>query len=99
MLIFLDELYMFVLVKYYLGDGGIIGGDDQGDIVVFEVDLICLYVLGYFLMLDVGVFIVMVSFLLWNGDKMYGNCYLLNDILCDKFDFNGFVVGDWNGYG
>lgn len=47
----------------------------------------------------VGVQLVMVLFNSWNGDKFYGYKYLLIDVLKDQMGFDGFVVGDWNGYG
>ena len=31
--------------------------------------------------------------------KSHGNKYLLDDILKSQMEFNGFVVGDWNGHG
>lgn len=96
---FLDESHTLASVKHYLGDGGTTGGDDQGDTAVSEADLIRLHAPGYFSTLDAGALTVMASFSSWNGDKMHGNRYLLNDILRDKLDFNGFVVGDWNGHG
>ena len=30
---------------------------------------------------------------------MHGNKYLLSDVLKDQMNFNGFIVGDWNGHG
>lgn len=41
----------------------------------------------------------MVLFNSWYGEKFYGNKYLFIDVFKDKMGFDGFVVGDWNGYG
>ena len=38
----------------------------------------------------------MASFNSWNGEKVHGNDYLLNNILRDQMGFRGLVVGDWN---
>ena len=42
---------------------------------------------------------IMASFNSWNGSKLHGNKYLLTDVLKDKMQFNGLIVGDWNGHG
>ena len=41
----------------------------------------------------------MASFNSWNGMKSHGNEYLLNNILKSQMEFDGFIVGDWNGHG
>lgn len=96
---FFDGCYVIVLVKYFLGDGGIIDGKDQGDICISELDLVCIYVVGYLLVIVVGVQIVMVLFNSVNGEKMYGYWYYFIDVFKGCMNFGGFVVGDWNGYG
>jgi len=42
---------------------------------------------------------VMASFNSWNGSKLHGDKDLLTDILKNSMQFDGFVVGDWNGHG
>lgn len=41
----------------------------------------------------------MVSFSSWNGVKMHGNRSLLTGVMKDRWNFDGFLVGDWNGHG
>ena len=41
----------------------------------------------------------MASFNSWNGKKLHGYKELLTDILKADMQFDGFVVGDWNGHG
>lgn len=41
----------------------------------------------------------MVNFNSWNGVKMHGYQAMLADVLTSRMWFNGFVVGDRNGYG
>ena len=40
----------------------------------------------------------MASFSSVNGTKMHENKPYLTDMLRDEMNFNGFVVGDWNGH-
>ena len=35
----------------------------------------------------------------WNGKKLHGDRYLLTEILKTQMEFDGFIVGDWNGHG
>ena len=41
----------------------------------------------------------MASFNSWNGKKLHGDKYLLTEILKTQMEFDGFIVGDWNGHG
>lgn len=86
-------------VKHFVGDGGTIDGDDQGNNVASEQDLIDIHAQGYVGGLNAGAQTVMASFNSWHGDKIHGDKYLLNDVLKDRMGFDGLVVGDWNGHG
>jgi beta-glucosidase len=83
-------------VKHFLGDGGVVGGRDQGDAVLPESQLRDVHSAGYSAAIKAGVLIVMASYNSWNGIKLHANHYLLTDILKGRLGFNGFVVGDWN---
>ncbi len=96
---FLGEDRVLATVKHFIGDGGTFGGDDQGDVRLNESELIRIHAPGYFSTLDAGALSLMASFNSINGEKMHGNQYLLTDILREKLDFKGLVVGDWNGHG
>ncbi len=85
--------------KHYLGDGGTVGGRDQGDNVDVEADLVRLHAAGYAPAIEAGVRAVMASFSSWHGEKLHGHRYLLTTILKERLGFTGFVVGDWNGHG
>ena len=41
----------------------------------------------------------MASFNSWNGSKVHGDAYLLTEVLKNQMEFDGFVVGDWDGHG
>lgn len=96
---FLGNTRVISTVKHFLGDGGTVGGDDQGDNIASEQELFDIHAQGYVGGLTAGAQSVMASFNSWHGDKIHGNKYLLTDVLKDKFGFDGFVVGDWNGHG
>ena len=96
---FLSDNRVISTVKHFLGDGGTIAGDDQGDNIADEKELFELHAQGYVSGLSAGAQTVMASFNSWHGDKLHGSKYLLNDVLKDRMGFDGLVVGDWNGHG
>ncbi|MCY7294041.1 exo 1,3/1,4-beta-D-glucan glucohydrolase [Alteromonas sp. a30] len=86
-------------VKHFVGDGGTLNGDDQGDSLVSEQTLIDIHAQGYVGGLNAGAQTVMASFNSWHGSKIHGDKYLLTDVLKERMGFDGLVVGDWNGHG
>ncbi|MDN3651600.1 exo 1,3/1,4-beta-D-glucan glucohydrolase [Thalassotalea ponticola] len=96
---FLSDKRVISTVKHFIGDGGTVKGDDQGDNIASEQELFDIHAQGYVGGLTVGAQSVMASFNSWHGKKNHGNKYLLTDVLKDKMGFDGFVVGDWNGHG
>lgn len=96
---FLGDNRVISTVKHFIGDGGTVNGDDQGDNISSEQDLFSIHGQGYVGGLTAGAQSVMASFNSWKGDKIHGNRYLLTDVLKEKMGFDGFVVGDWNGHG
>jgi beta-glucosidase len=85
-------------VKHFLGDGGTLGGRDQGDTIATEEQLSAVHGAGYVAALKAGALIVMASYNSWNGAKLHGDHYLLTDVLKGRLGFDGFVVGDWNAH-
>ncbi len=96
---FLDEKHVLSTVKHFIGDGGTVDGDDQGNAAISEAELSSIHGAGYFSGLEAGAQSVMASFNSWNGKKVHGSEYLLTDVLKGKLGFDGFIVGDWNGHG
>lgn len=84
--------------KHFVGDGGTVGGKDQGDNVSTEADLRDIHAQGYYGAMRSGVQVVMASYNSWHGVKMHGNKALLTDVLRARMGFDGIVVGDWNGH-
>ncbi|AIY67542.1 glycoside hydrolase family 3 protein [Pseudoalteromonas piratica] len=96
---FLGDERVISTVKHFVGDGGTVDGDDQGNNLSSEQDLFDIHAQGYVGGLNVGAQSVMASFNSWHGEKVHGSKYLLNDVLKVKMGFDGFIVGDWNGHG
>lgn len=96
---FLSDQRVISTVKHFVGDGGTVGGDDQGNNIASEQALFDIHAQGYVGGLTAGAQSVMASFNSWNGEKLHGHKYLLTDVLKDRMGFDGFVVGDWNGHG
>ena len=84
--------------KHFLGDGGTYLGIDQGDTRANEENMRVIHGEPYFASLNSCVRVVMASFNSWNGSKVHGNKDLLTEVLKEKMNFTGFVVGDWNGH-
>jgi beta-glucosidase len=96
---FLRGAHVMATVKHFLGDGGTVGGRDQGDNVHSEAELRDIFSPGYPAAIGVGVQSVMTSYNSWHGAKSTGNRALLTDVLVRRFGFDGFVVDDWNAHG
>lgn len=95
---FMSERRVMSTAKHFLGDGGTDNGIDQGDAIISEVELRELHLAGYETAVADGVQSVMASFSSWQGQPMHGQKALMTDILKGKMNFQGFVVGDWNGH-
>ncbi|WP_394175979.1 glycoside hydrolase family 3 protein [Thalassotalea litorea] len=96
---FLADDRVISTVKHFLGDGGTVAGDDQGDNIASEQELFDIHAQGYVGGLSVGAQSVMASFNSWHGEKLHGHKYLLTHVLKERMGFDGFVVGDWAGHG
>ena len=95
---FLNDAKILGTAKHFLGDGGTYLGIDQGDTRANEGNMRVIHGEPYFASLNSCVRVVMASFNSWNGSKVHGNKYLLTEVLKEKMNFTGFVVGDWNGH-
>lgn len=96
---FMGEGRVIPSAKHFLADGGTADGIDQGDALISEVTLRDIHGAGYIPAVAAGAQTVMASFSAWQGVRMHGNKDLLTDVLKRRMNFNGFVVGDWNGHG
>ena len=90
---------MVATAKHFIGDCGTTDGIDQGNTEVSEQELRDIHGQGYMAAIESGVQTIMATFNSWNGNKVHGNNYLLNEVLKEQMGFEGFVIGDWNGHG
>ena len=96
---FLSDAHILACAKHFAGDGATTGGVDQGDAKIDEIELASVHAEAYRAAIEAGVQTIMASFSSWNGMKLHGHHYLLTEILKERWGFDGFVVGDWNGHG
>ena len=96
---FLNNDHVLATAKHFLGDGGTKNGIDQGNTIIDEQTLKNIHGKPYYEAIDSCAISIMASFNSWNGVKSHGNKYLLTDILKSQMEFDGFIVGDWNGHG
>lgn len=81
--------------KHFIGDGGTLNGEDQGNTVASEAELRELHLPAYVDAIEANVATVMASYSSWNGNKVHGSSYLLTDLLKEELGFEGFVISDW----
>jgi beta-glucosidase len=84
-------------IKHFGGDGGTANGVDQGNTILSEADLREIHLAPYIDAIAAGARTIMVSFSSWNGLKVHGDPYLLNDVLKVEMGFDGLLVSDWAG--
>ena len=94
---FLGAAHVLATAKHFIGDGGT-GGHDEGDNTAGEEELRAVDAPAYVAAVAAGVQTVMASFSSWQGVKMHGNRALLTGVLKERMDFDGLVIGDWDGH-
>ena len=85
--------------KHFVGDGGTLGGKDQGDNPSTPQQLMAIHGAGYPPAIEAGVQSVMASFSSVRGEKTTGDRDLLTGALKERMGFDGLLVGDWNAHG
>jgi len=82
-------------VKHYAAYGAAFAGRDYSTTDMSDMMLREIYLPPFKAALDAGAGTFMTSFNELNGVPATGNRYLLNDILKNEWDFDGFVVTDY----
>jgi beta-glucosidase len=93
----LQSSRLLATAKHYVGDGGTLGGDDQGDTVLSEAELRALHLPPFIAAIEHDVGAIMASYSKWNGVLLHTHRYLITDVLKGELGFTGIVVTDWNG--
>jgi beta-glucosidase len=95
---FLGAGKVIATAKHFVGDGGTVGGKDQGDNPSSPQDLARVHGAGYPPAIEAGAQSVMISFSSVRGEKTTGDRELITDALKSRMNFDGLVVGDWNAH-
>jgi beta-glucosidase-like glycosyl hydrolase len=83
--------------KHYLGDGGTLGGVNNGDTSGDETALRALHLTPYQAVVGAGVGSIMASYSSWQGVRMHANTAMITGTLKGDLGFAGFVGSDYNG--
>lgn len=73
--------------KHFVGDGGTEKGVNEGNTILSYEDLERIHMAPYVDCIAKGVSTIMVSYSSWNGNKLHGHHFLLNEILKEKLGF------------
>ena len=82
--------------KHFAGYGATEGGLDYNTANIPENELRNVYLRPFKAALDAGVATFMASFSDLNGVPATGNEFLMNQVLREEWQFEGFVVSDWD---
>ena len=91
-----DPTSLLACAKHFIGYGAAIGGRDYNTAIINKELLHNVYLPPFKAAFDAGSQTVMTSFNETNGIPASGDKQLLRSILRDTFQFDGFVVSDWN---
>lgn len=95
-----DELgapnHILACVKHFAGYGAAEGGRDYDSSDISEEQLWNVYLPPFEAAVHAGAGSLMPAYMDLNGVPAAGNKFLLQDVLRDKWKFNGFVVSDWD---
>jgi beta-glucosidase len=82
--------------KHFAGYGAVESGRDYATTNLPETTLRNVWLRPFKAAIDAGVVTIMTSFSDLNGVPATGNSFLLRQVLRDEWNFNGFVVSDWD---
>ena len=83
-------------VKHFAGYGASEAGRDYNTTNIPENELRNVYLPPFKAALEAGVATLMTSFSDLNGVPASGSRFLMQDVLRDEWEFDGFVVSDWD---
>lgn len=91
-----DPSSMVACAKHFVGYGAAEGGRDYNTAIINESLLRNVYLPPFEQAVEAGVQTFMSGFNEFNGVPVSGNQFLLDQVLREEWQFDGFVVSDWN---
>lgn len=88
--------HILACVKHFAGYGAADGGRDYDSSNISDEQLWNVYLPPFEAAVRAGAGSVMPAYMDLNGVPAAGNKFLLQDVLRDKWKFDGFVVSDWD---
>ena len=88
--------HILACVKHFAGYGAAEGGRDYDSADLSDEQLWNVYLPPFEAAVDAGAGTVMSAYMDLNDVPATGNKFLLQDVLRDKWKFDGFVVSDWD---
>lgn len=88
--------HILACVKHFAGYGAADGGRDYDSSNISDEQLWNVYLPPFEAAMRAGAGSVMPAYMDLNGVPATGNKFLLQDVLRDKWKFDGFVVSDWD---
>ena len=95
----LDSTSMAACVKHFVGYGAAEGGRDYNSTFITERQLRNFYLPPFKAGIEAGAMTVMTSFNDNDGVPSTGNKFVVDEVLRDEWNFDGFVVTDWDSMG
>ena len=90
-----DPTSIAACAKHFAGYGAVEGGMDYSAANIPEIELRNVYLPPFKAAADAGVATFMASFSDLNGVPASGNEFLMRQVLREEWQFEGFVVSDW----
>jgi len=87
--------HILACVKHFAGYGAAVGGRDYDSSSISDEELWNIYLPPFQAAVRAGTGSLMTAYMDLNGVPATGNSFLIQDVLRDKWKFNGFVVSDW----
>ena len=88
--------HILACVKHFAGYGAAVGGRDYDSSDISDEQLWNVYLPPFEAAIRAGSGSIMPAYMDLNGVPATGNKFLLQDVLRNKWKFNGFVVSDWD---
>ena len=87
--------HILACVKHFAGYGAAVGGRDYDSSSISDDELWNIYLPPFEAAIRAGSGSLMSAYMDLNGVPATGNRFLLHDVLRKKWNFDGFVVSDW----